>query len=326
MSKRVVVSGMRPTGRLHLGNYHGALENFVRLQDEYRCYFFIADWHALTSAYEDTSDLRDNRRRMAIDWLTAGLDPDKATLFVQSQVPAHAELALLLGMMTPLGWLERVPSFKEHLRELAGRDINNYGLLGYPVLQAADIALYKASAVPVGEDQVPHLELTREIVRRFNHLYGPVFPEPEPLLTRYHVLPGVDGRKMSKSYDNTILLGEEPRELERKVAAMVTDPARVRRNDPGHPEVCPVYTLHQIYSADEAVEIGTACRAGTIGCVDCKRRLAARMVTAWGPHRERRMQFEAHPDDVEDILRTGAARAREVAGATLAEAVGAMGL
>jgi tryptophanyl-tRNA synthetase len=320
--KAVIVSGMRPTGRLHLGNYHGALENWVRLQDSHRCFYFVADWHALTTGYADTADIRENRRQLVIDWVSAGLDPERSTLFVQSAVKQHAELALLFGMVTPLGWLERVPTYKEQLRAMEGREVANLGLLGYPVLQAADICLYRADAVPVGEDQVPHIELAREIVRRFNSLYAPVFPEPEAALTRYHVLPGLDGRKMSKSYDNTILLAEEPERLRAKVASMVTDPARVRRSDPGHPEICPVYALHGIYSPGATAEIGEACRTAQIGCVDCKRRLAGAMVEAWAPHRERRVRLEAHPEEADEILAAGSEAASQVAASTM-EAVNA---
>src|SRR5690606_20430198 len=238
--KKVMLSGMRPTGKLHLGNYLGALENWVKLQDEYDCYYFIADWHALTTGYEDTSELKSNINSMVIDWLSAGLDPEKCTIFLQSSVKAHAEMHLLSSWMTPLSWLYRCPTYKDQLAQLKDRNITTYGFLGYPCLQAADILMYKAAAVPVGEDQVPHVELTREMARRFNYIFGEVFPEPQAKLTKAKVLPGTDGRKMSKSYNNTIALSDDPDTVRKKVMSMVTDPARIRKDDPGHPEVCTV--------------------------------------------------------------------------------------
>lgn len=324
--QKVILSGMRPTaGRIHLGNYHGALENWVRLQDAYRCFFMIADWHALSTMYLDTSALRRNVREMAIDFLSAGLDPAKCVIFVQSRVPEHAELHLILSMLTPLGWLERVPTYKEQLRELEEREIATYGFLGYPVLQAADILVYKAHGVPVGQDQVPHIELTREIARRFNHLYGPVFPEPEALLTEARVLPGLDGRKMSKSYDNYIALAAPEEEVRQRVMSMVTDPARVRRDDPGHPEVCNVFAFHRVYSPDRLVEIEEACRGGRIGCVACKKDLAARLNAALAPIREKRRELEADPRRVEEVLEDGNRRARAVAARTLEAVRAAVG-
>lgn len=320
-----ILSGMRPTaGRLHLGNYHGALENWVRLQKDYRCFFMIADWHALSTHYQDTAALKDNVRQLVIDYLSAGIDPERSVIFVQSQVKEHAELHLLYSMLVPLGWLERVPTYKEQLRELEEREIATYGFLGYPVLQAADITLYKANLVPVGQDQVHHIELTREIVRRFNHLYRPVFPEPEALLTEAKVLPGLDGRKMSKSYDNFIALAEEPAEVKKRVASMVTDPARIRRTDPGHPEVCPVFAFHRVYSPDRLKEIETGCRGAAFGCVACKGELAERINAAMAPIRERRLELEARPSQVDEVLAAGAEAARRVAGQTLAEAREAM--
>lgn len=325
MRKRIL-SGMRPTGRLHLGNYHGALENFVRLQDEYECFFMIADWHALTTNYENTSSIREHTRELAIDFLSAGLDPERCTIFVQSDVKEHAELHLLFSMIVPLGWLERVPTYKEQLRQLEGRQIANYGFLGYPVLQSADIAVYRAEAVPVGEDQIPHLELTREIVRRFNSLYKPVFPEPVPLLTKASLLPGVDNRKMSKSYGNSILMADEPKVVSEKVRAMVTDPGRIRKNDPGNPEICTVYAFHKVYSPEEQTEIAAACRAGTIGCVECKRRLADKLEQYWAPKREKRMELEKRPHLVDEVLAEGAKKARAAAKETLELTREAIGL
>ncbi|MBX5466575.1 MAG: tryptophan--tRNA ligase [Firmicutes bacterium] len=319
---------MQPSGALHLGNWQGALANWVRLQDQYRCFFMVADWHALTTRYQNTETLPELTREMVIDWLAAGLDPERAVIFCQSWVPAHAELALLLGMITPLGWLERVPSYKEKLRELAHREVHSYGFLGYPVLQTADIALYRARWVPVGQDQVPHVELSREVVRRFHALYGEgVLVEPEPLLTEANVLPGLDGRKMSKSYQNTLTLRESPEAVRSKVATMVTDPARVRRSDPGHPEVCPVFQLHRVFSApDQVAEIDQACRTAAIGCVECKGRLAAAINRALDPLRERRAYWEAHGRSVGDILKAGSAAAQAEAAKTMEAVREAMSL
>ncbi len=325
--RKVILSGMRPTaGRIHLGNYHGALENWVRLQHHYRCFFMIADWHALSTMYLDPSALRDNVRELAIDFLSAGLNPEKCVIFVQSRVPEHAELHLSLSMLTPLGWLERVPTYKEQLRELEEREVATYGFLGYPVLQAADIIIYKAHFVPVGQDQVPHIELTREIVRRFNHLYGPVFPEPEALLTEARVLPGLDGRKMSKSYDNYIALAAPEEEVRQRVMSMITDPARVRRDDPGHPEVCNVFAFHRVYAADRLPEIEAACRGGRIGCVACKKDLAERLNAALAPIREKRRELESRPRLVDEILADGNRRAREAAARTMEAVRAAVGI
>jgi len=324
--KKRILSGMRPTGRFHLGNYFGALENWVRLQDDYECFFAVVDWHALTTGYENTAELRANIREMVIDWVSAGLDPEKSVIFVQSQVKEHAELHLLLSMVTPLSWLERVPTYKEQLRELEGREINTYGFLGYPVLQAADILIYKAEVVPVGEDQLPHIELTREIARRFNHFYGPVFPEPQALLGKAAVLPGLDGRKMSKSYGNHIMLAASPAEVEEKVKLMVTDPARIRKKDPGHPEVCNVFTFHRLFNPAGWSEVEVQCRAGEIGCVECKRQLARFVDNFLAPIRAKREELEKHPDLVEDIIREGNKKAQEVAARTMAEVRDAMRL
>lgn len=322
----IILSGMRPTGSLHLGNYKGALENWVRLQDTYHCYYMVADWHALTTDYADPGRIGENTREMVLDWLAAGLDPERSVFFRQSRVKQHAELHLLLSMIVPLGWLERVPTYKEQIRQLEERQIANYGFLGYPVLQTADIIIYKANAVPVGEDQAAHVELTREIVRRFNHLYRPVFPEPQTLLTEAAVLPGVDGRKMSKSYDNYIPLAASPDEVRRKVSVMVTDPARVRRTDPGTPEVCSVYAFHKLFSGDEVTEIAALCRTAGIGCVQCKRRAAANLVTVLEPIYERRQALAQREGLVEDVLTAGEDRARAAAEATMAEVRSAMGL
>lgn len=322
-----VLSGMQPSGILHLGNWLGALENWVDLQERYDSYFMVADWHALTTLHQTPGEIADLIRHMVVDWLAAGLSPERSVIFVQSTVPEHAELSLLMGMITPLGWLERVPSYKEKLRELAARDIHTFGFLGYPVLQAADIALYGADGVPVGQDQVAHVELTREIVRRFNGIYGPVLVEPEALLTKARVLPGLDGRKMSKSYGNTLTLGEATDSIRSKVATMVTDPKRVRRSDPGEPEVCPVFQLHQLFSSVETVdEVAAACRSAAIGCVECKAKLSSAIDARLDPIRTRRQFWETRPDDVEDILREGGQKARRRAGETMDRVRSAMGL
>ena len=321
-----VLSGMRPTGKLHLGNYLGALDNWVRLQDDYRCFFFVADWHALTTGYAESREIPANLMEMAADWLGAGLDPERSTLFVQSQVPEHAELHILFSMLTPIAWLERVPTFKEMVEQL-GLESPSYGLLGYPVLQAADILIYKADSVPVGVDQVPHIELTREIARRFNHLYGPVFPEPEAKLTEIPKVPGTDGRKMSKSYNNAIYLSDSPEVITAKVRPMVTDPARKRRSDPGNPEVCPVFDLHKIFTPDnDRAWCATGCRTAGIGCLDCKDVLLKHLIPPLSKIRERREEYIRCPEDLRQILGDGSARARRVAGETMAEVREAIGL
>jgi tryptophanyl-tRNA synthetase len=311
---------MRPTGKLHLGNLVGALQNWVKLQDEYESFHFVADWHMLTTDYADTADLRANTWEMVADWLAAGLDPEKATFFIQSRLPEHAELHLLFSMVTPLGWLERVPTYKEQLDNIKDRDLHTYGFLGYPVLQAADILMYKAQYVPVGEDQVAHVELTREIARRFNSFYGRVFPEPRALLTPTPKLPGTDGRKMSKSYDNAIFLGDAPDVVSSKLATMITDPARKRRTDPGNPDVCPVFDLHKVFSSSETIDrVNRECRTAEIGCLDCKKLLAQHLNAHLAPIQERRKPYEQNPQRVWDILETGTAKARQVAQATMAE-------
>jgi len=381
-----ILSGMRSTGKLHLGNLVGALRNWVKLQDEYDCYYFVADWHMLTTDYADPSELRANTWEMVTDWLAAGLDPAKATFFIQSRLPEHAELHLLLSMVTPLGWLERVPTYKEQLENIKDRDLHTYGFLGYPLLQAADILMYKADFVPVGEDQVPHVELTREIARRFNLAYGefiprlpdngwadlitkagislnkvgkeeavgvdithlgefiaqyfrsaslevkadlvqkglgeirPIFPEPQALLTPTPRLPGTDGRKMSKSYDNAIFLSDPPQVVAGKLAGMVTDPARKRRTDPGNPDVCPVFDHHKIFSPGEVVDrVNRECRTAAIGCVDCKKLMAQHLNAYLAPIQERRKPYEEDPQQVWDVLEEGTRKARQVAQVTMAE-------
>ena len=323
-----IFSGMQPSGKFHLGNYLGALENWLKLQHEYECFFSIVDLHALTSCYEDTSRIKENIYDMALDWLSAGLDPEKNVIFVQSHVKEHAELHLLLSMITPLAWLERVPTYKDKLQQLglAGKEINTYGFLGYPELMTADIILYKADIVPVGEDQIPHLELAREITRRFNNLYSPIFPEPQARLSKSPTLPGIDGRKMSKSYGNEISFSATPDEIRARVRMMITDPQRVKKTDLGNPEVCTVFTFHKLFNPSEVDEIGIECRAGTIGCVDCKKRLAERMVEYLADVHQRRQVFLKNPSRVTEILAYGAERARKVAAATMQEVNQAMRL
>jgi tryptophanyl-tRNA synthetase len=392
-----VLSGMRPTGQLHLGNFHGALRNWVDLQYQHECFFFVADWHALTTGYDDTSKIPEHTHQMVIDWLAAGLNPGVATLFVQSHVPEHAELHLLLSMITPLGWLERVPTYKDQQEELKDRDLATYGFLGYPLLQSADILLYRPDFVPVGEDQVAHVEITREIARRFNHIFGreqgfeekaekaikqlggknsalyrqlrkqfqeagdqaalakardivlgnaritvadrerllgfleggsvAILPEPQALLTRTPKLPGLDGRKMSKSYGNTIGLREDTDSVAQKLRTMQTDPARVRRTDPGDPAKCPVFDLHEIYSDDATRKwVDQGCRTAGIGCLECKKPLIDKVVDEIGGMRKRAAEFEENPEAVRNILNEGAEKAREAARATLDDVRRAMHL
>lgn len=394
---RRVLSGMRPTGELHLGNYHGALKNWTELQYQYQCYFFVADLHALTTAYEDVSKLEDNVWNMVIDWLAAGVNPSVSTIFIQSRVPEHSELHLLLSMMTPLGWLERVPTYKDQQEQLKDKDLAMYGFLGYPLLQAADILLYKAALVPVGEDQVAHVEITREVARRFNHLYGregdfeakvekaikslgsrnaaqyrqsrklyqeqgdeaalekakaliegnarltladrerligylegtgrSILVEPEALLTATPKVPGLDGRKMSKSYGNTIGLREDPDSVAKKLKTMQTDPARVRRTDPGDPDKCPVFDLHKIYSdAETQAWVQQGCRSAGIGCLDCKKKLIDRVVAEVQTIRQRAQEYEDNRDLVRGIVAEGCEKARDVARQTLDEVHQAMGM
>jgi tryptophanyl-tRNA synthetase len=317
--RKRVLSGMRPTGKLHLGHVVGALANWVKLQDQYECFHFIADWHALTSDFADPSRISDNRIEMMVDWLAAGLDPTKSVMFVQSSILQHAELHLLLSMITPLGWLERVPTYKEQRDNITDKDLGNYGFLGYPVLQAADILIYKANFVPVGEDQVPHVELTREIGRRFNAFYGHVFPEPEALLTPIPRLPGTDGRKMSKSYGNDISLSDSAEVITEKIKKMMTDPARKRRNDRGNPEVCPVFDYHRIYSPPETIAaVDQGCRTAGIGCLDCKKWMTDNLLTEISPLLARRKEFEGRKKEILDIIVDGNQKARAVAEDTMA--------
>jgi tryptophanyl-tRNA synthetase len=322
---------MRSTGKLHLGNYVGALENWVKMQDEHECFFCVADWHALTTDYADTSQVKQNSLDVLLDWLAAGLDPKRCTMFIQSHVPQHAELHLLLSMITPLGWLERVPTYKEQQENITGRDLSTYGFLGYPVLMTSDILMYKGDFVPVGEDQAAHVELTREIARRFNNFYcgkgKPVFPEPKTVLTPAPKLPGTDGRKMSKSYGNTILLTDPEPVVRLKLKTMVTDPARVRRTDPGNPDVCPVGDLHKIFSSSETMsKVNIGCRSAGIGCIECKGWAADALVQILNPMQQRRKKYEDNPQLAWDILEAGAEHARDVASATMKEVRAAMGM
>jgi len=320
-----VLSGFRPTGPMHLGHLVGALENWIRLQDTHECFFAICDWHALTSEYADTSPIRGFVLDMALDWLAAGLDPERCTIFVQSQVPEHAELHLLLSMIVPIAWLERVPTYKEQQQQMANRDLTNYGFLGYPVLQAADILIYRAERVPVGEDQLAHLELCREIARRFNSLYGQVFPEPQALTTRVPRVPGTDGRKMSKSYGNAVNLGDPLPETRQKILRMVTDPARKTRKDAGNPDVCPVYDLHKAFSDRETIDlVNTECRRAGIGCIDCKNHFLRHLEPILQPIQERRARLQNDRDAVRAILAAGARRARAEAALTMKRVRAAM--
>jgi tryptophanyl-tRNA synthetase len=390
-----VLSGMRPTGRLHLGHYHGVLKNWLELQHEYECFFFVADWHALTTHYEDPSLIPESTKEMVVDWLAAGINPGSATLFVQSRVPEHAELHLLLSMITPLGWLERVPSYKDQQEKLKEKDLATYGFLGYPLLQSADILMYKAGMVPVGEDQVAHVEMTREIARRFNHIYGReqdfaaqadqaarkmgkknyklfdklrrayqeqgdhdaldvaralvesqgnitigdrerlfgymegggrvILPEPHALLTKASKMPGLDGQKMSKSYNNTIALRDDPAKIERALRTMPTDPARVRRTDPGEPGKCPVWQFHQVYSDDSVRDwVQEGCRTAGIGCLDCKQPIIDAVLAELAPIQERAREYEAQPDLLRSVINAGCEAAREVARETMDEVRRAM--
>ncbi|MCD5390438.1 tryptophan--tRNA ligase [candidate division NPL-UPA2 bacterium] len=326
MAKERVLSGLRPTGEVHLGNLLGALNNWVELQNKHDCLFMVADLHALSSEYADSKGIRRNIRENVIDWLAAGLDVEKCTIFLQSRVPEHAQLHLVLSMITPLGWLERNPTYKEQKDELRDKDLSTYGFLGYPVLQTADIILYKATLVPVGEDQLPHLELAREIVRRFNNLYGKVFLEPKPILTHVPKLLGIDNRKMSKSYRNYIALTDSSDTIREKVLQMITDPARIKRNDPGHPEICNVYSYHNCFSEEKISKLAEDCRTAKIGCTDCKGMLAESLINYLKGLHERRSSIKDDPKKIDEILEEGGKRARGIASTTLKEAMAAMGM
>ena len=324
--KKIVLSGVRPTGPQHLGNLVGALRNWLRLQDVYQCFYTIVGWHALSSEYMNSKVIKDHTFEVALDWLAVGLDPDKCVMFLQSEVKEHAELHLILSMVTPLPWLERVPTFKEMQQELQDKDLNTYGFLGYPVLQAADIVIYKADFVPVGEDQAAHLELTREIVRRFNRIFGPIFPEPQTMLTEVPRLAGTDGRKMSKSYGNAVYLKDSAETIRGKIMPMITDTRRVRRSDPGEPDDCPVFTLHKAFvPKDKQEEIARGCRTAGIGCRDCKAVLLEHLFRFLEPVWERRRRFEEHPARIWEILEAGNVQARRLAQATMAEVRQALG-
>jgi tryptophanyl-tRNA synthetase len=325
--KGVVFSGMRPTGPLHLGHLAGALENWIRLQDEYDCYYSIVTWHAYSSEYQNSQTIRDLALEYAAGWLSAGLDPQKSVIFVQSDVKEHAELHLLLSMIIPLPWLQRVPTFKEMQREIPDKDLNTYGFLGYPVLQTSDIILYKGNAVPVGEDQAYHLELAREITRRFNRLYGDIFPEPQMLLTEVPKLAGTDGRKMSNSLNNTIYLNDPPDVIREKIAPMVTDTRRKRKTDPGIPEDCPVFTLHKAFVEEEKrEEMAQGCRTARIGCLECKNVVIDSLIETLTPFQEKRREFKKNPQLVWDIIDEGNRKARQTAQKTMEEVREAIGL
>jgi tryptophanyl-tRNA synthetase len=324
-ARKRVLSGMQPSGLLHLGNWLGALDNWNMLQEEYECFFFIADWHALSTNYADTSRIREFVHEMLIDWLAAGIDPSRSIVFIQSRVPDHAVLHLLFSMIIPISWLERNPTYKEKQEEIKERDLATYGFLGYPVLQAADILIYKPDYVPVGKDQLPHLELTRELARRFNSLYRPVLPEPKELLTKFPKVLGTDGRKMSKSYGNTINLSDPEPVVRQKLKTMVTDPARVRRHDPGNPDICPVFDFHKIFSPLPIIEqVNRECRTAEIGCIDCKKLIADRIVERMAPMWDARASLTKDPKHLEEVIEDGSRRASAVAHRTLEEVQDAM--
>ena len=326
MRKRLL-SGIQPTGQMHLGNYVGAISNWVKLQHDFDAVFLVVDLHSLTTVYDNPAQLKQDKLELAIDILAAGVDPEKCSLANQSEILEHAELHLILSMITPLPWLTRVPSYKGKILEIKEKDLDTYGFLGYPVLMAADILLYKAEIVPVGKDQVPHLELAREIARRFNHFYGNVFPEPQEQLTQFPILPGTDGRKMSKSYNNTIALSLPPEEMRQKFKKMMTDPARVRRDDTGNPDVCPVFDFHKVFSTPELqAEMAAGCRSAAIGCIDCKNHCADSVDAHLAPYRERRKTLENDLGYVQKNLAMGAERAREIASTTMTQVRSAIGL
>jgi len=314
-----VLSGMRPTGYLHLGNYVGALRQWVQLQDSYECFYMVADLHAMTTEFDQNIDLKELTIEMVIDWLAAGVDPNKSVIFVQSTVPEHSELFTILSMITPLGWLERNPTYKDAKENMKDKDLSNVGFLSYPVLQAADIIIYKATKVPVGKDQLPHLEITREIVRRFNYLFGEVFPEPQAILGEVPHVYGIDGRKMSKSYNNAIYIKDSKEEILKKVKMMVTDVGRPRRSDPGHPDDCKVFPLYKIFYPEIVDTVVEECTSAEIGCIECKDRIAKKLIEYLEPIKERRDYYEKHRDEIIDILREGSKKAREVASKTMEE-------
>jgi tryptophanyl-tRNA synthetase len=327
MTSQRLVSGIQPTGKMHLGNFLGAVKNWTELQTQFQSFFMIADLHALTTVYENPAQLKSDKLELATDLLAAGIDPSQACLFFQSDVPEHSELHLILSMITPTPWLTRVPTYKSKIEEISEKNLDTYGFLGYPVLQTADILLYKANVVPVGKDQIPHLELSREIARRFNHFYGPIFPEPQDSLTHFPILPGLDGRKMSKSYNNTIPINETDDETHKRVMSMFTDPTRLRRSDPGHPETCPVYSFHHIFSPEKRQsEIADQCRGAVLGCVDCKKECAAQVIEFLKPVRTKRNTFANDLGEVDRLLKTGAEKARETASVTLKHVHEAIGL
>lgn len=315
--KKRIMSGMRPTGSLHLGNYFGALENWIRLQDEYDCFFSIVDWHALTTGYEDTNDLESNTLEMAADWMAAGLDPNRSTIFLQSGVKEIAELHLLLSMIVPNTWLERNPTYKDQLNQLDTKNIATYGFLGYPNLQAADILVHRAEVVPVGEDQLPHLELSREIARRFNFIYGDTFPEPQHRMNQIKLLPGTDGRKMSKSYGNAISLADGPEIVSNKIRQMITDPAKIKKDDPGHPDICSVFAMHKIFNIEECDEIERVCKAGGLGCVACKKNVANKVNEFMAPMYEKRIKLLEDKDTLKEIIHEGTKKASLEAAVTM---------
>jgi len=322
----IIFSGMRPTGKLHLGNYLGALENWVKLQEEYKCFFGVVDLHALTTGYDKTLELNENSKEMLIDWFSAGIDPEKSTILIQSYVPEHAELHLLFSMITPLPWLERNPVLKEQVRDLGLKDNISYGLLGYPVLMASDILIYKANAVPVGEDQVHHVELTREIARRFNNLYKNVFPLPQVKLTKVPRVPGTDGKRMSKSLGNTISISDSPKKIEEKVNTMITDTQKIRLNDPGHPDICVVFTYQKIFNLEKSEEISIGCKSGKLGCVECKKELSQALINKFDRFRRKRKYYEENPEIIREIVIEGSKKARQIAKLTLDEVKNAMNL
>lgn len=323
-----VLSGMQASGKLHIGNLIGALQNWVKLQEEYECFYFVADWHALTTGYGEPSGIKENTEDIISNFLAAGLDPEKCTIFLQSRVLEHAELHLLLSMITPLGWLERVPTYKEKQEELKDKDLSTYGFLGYPVLQSADILIHRANYVPVGVDQLPHLEITREIARRFNYIYKKeVFPEPEGLLTEFPKVPGVDGRKMSKSYGNAIYMSDAPKTVDEKIKTMMTDPQRKRRTDKGNPELSPVYQLHKIFSSkEEQEEVAEGCKTAGIGCIDCKKVLIKNVFQVMEPIWQKRNELINNPDVLKDIIKKGTQKAQAQAEETMKAVREAMGL